>query len=129
MFGPSGTRFTDWVSLAITPPTEVPVEDQFVFQLNDDATEFGAAFVDPTSTAPTILLDHFSGYGLALGGVSDSGIADSFAAYSKAYEEQVVKPRLEAASASCESWERASAPSSATNGSDSCSAVRAQGST
>ena len=66
MFGPAGTRFTDWVSLAITPPSEIPVQDQFMYQLNDDATEFGAAFQDPGSKTPTIRLDHFSGYGLAL---------------------------------------------------------------
>lgn len=145
MFGPTGTQFTDWVSLAITPPTEIPVPDQFVYQLNDDASAFGAAFIDPAAKAPTILLDHFSGYGLArateperaallskganeaeariqsefatllgkerqaqlLGGESDTTIGDSFETFSKEYEEQVIKPRLEAAGGSCEATREA----------------------
>ena len=65
LFEPTGTEFTDWATLAIVPPAEVPVENQFLYQLNDEATQFGAAWVDPKATSPTILLDHFSGYGLA----------------------------------------------------------------
>lgn len=145
LFEPTGTQFMDWATLVITPSKDVPVPDQFMYQLNDAATEFGAAFVDPMAKAPTILLDHFSGYGLAqatdpqraavlskgaadaeariqsefasllgkerqaqlLGGESDATIGDSFEAYSKEYEEQVIKPRLEAAGASCEAMGQA----------------------
>ena len=140
MFEPTGTQFMDWATLVITPASDVPLPDQFMYQLNDAATEFGGAFMDPKAEAPTILLDHFSGYGLAqatepdraamlskgasdaeariqsefasilgkerqaqlLGGDLDASLADSFEKYSKEYEEQVIKPRLEAAGGSCE---------------------------
>lgn len=65
LFGPTGTQFTDWATLVITPSNDVPVDKQFMYQLTDDGSSFGAAFVDPKAEAPTILLDHFSGYGLA----------------------------------------------------------------
>jgi hypothetical protein len=139
MFEPTGLTFLDWATLAIAPAEEVPLENQFMYQLNDDATEFGAAWVDPVKPEPTILLDHFSGYGLAnstdpqraamltksaaaaeariqseaaallseerrqqlLGSEGDSAVAEIFDKYGKQYEEEVIKPRLEAAGASC----------------------------
>jgi hypothetical protein len=64
MFEPTGLEFMDWATLAITPATDIPVAEQFMYRLNDDATEFGAAFMGPASASPIIYLDHFSGYGL-----------------------------------------------------------------
>lgn len=145
MFEPTGLEFIDWVSLVITPPVDVPVENQFMYQLNDDATQFGAAWVDPANPVPTILLDHFSGYGLAkstdaqraamltrgadaaeariqsqaaeilgrerqaqlLGVESDGNLADIVTTFGEQYEDEVIKPLLEAAGASCEATQRA----------------------
>lgn len=146
LFGPTGLQFLDWARLTIAPPSEVPVENQFLYQLNDSGTEFSWAFSDPKAKAPTILLDHFSGYGLAnatepqraaflekqasaaeariqgelaailgqerrdqlLGSEGNGGaVAAAFEKYSKQYEEEVIKPRLEAAGGSCEATQKA----------------------
>lgn len=65
MFEPSGLRFYDWARLTVEPAEDVPVEEQLLFGVTDDGRTVSAAFLDVESETPTILLDHFSGYGLA----------------------------------------------------------------
>lgn len=65
MFEPDGLRFLDWVRLTIVPATPVPAERRFPFWISEDGAVVAAALVDPSAEATTLLLDHFSGYGLA----------------------------------------------------------------
>jgi hypothetical protein len=65
MFEPSGLFFYEFATLSIATPVEVPIEDQFAFTVDDEGSAFGAAPVVVDSMVPTILVGHFSGYGLA----------------------------------------------------------------
>ena len=65
MFEPTGLRFITDATLTITPVVPVPVAEQFLYELNDDATEFSAALPIPESQDASFIVSHFSGYGMA----------------------------------------------------------------
>jgi hypothetical protein len=65
IFGPTGLHFYDWARLEVITSEAIPVEEQLFFGIDDEAREVTAAFVDVKAETPTLLLDHFSGYGLA----------------------------------------------------------------
>jgi hypothetical protein len=139
MFEPAGLEFIDPASLTITPTAEVPLDTRLLYELDDDATVFAAAFPGDDGTGNTILVSHFSGYGVAdatgpeRAALLEKGADDASAAVQSAlaeamqnlprhsegnvsraelealideasaiWENEVIAPRLEAASASCE---------------------------
>ena len=65
MFEPDGLQFFDWVRLEIHPPRPIPPERRFAFGIDDAGRSVVASHTDPKAPAPTLLLDHYSGYGLA----------------------------------------------------------------
>ncbi len=65
MFGPTGLEFIVPATLTITPAADIPVSDQFMYQLNDDASVFLAALPATQDEPIAIEVDHFSGYGVA----------------------------------------------------------------
>lgn len=145
MFEPSGLFFYEFATLTIATPVEVPIENQFAFSLDDEGSALGAAPIVVDSATPTLLVGHFSGYGLAQAtpperaallerraADADARIQSQLgeaigelrqAAFSgedepfdfrelvtmafEEFERDVLKPRLEAAGASCEATQRA----------------------
>jgi hypothetical protein len=145
MFEPSGLFFYEFATLTIATPMEVPIEEQFAFTLDDEGSAFGAAPMAVDSATPTLLVGHFSGYGLAQATTAERGallerrasdaearihsqMAEALSELRKAtllglddpfdfgelmatageeYAREVIKPRLEAAGASCEATTRA----------------------
>lgn len=139
MFGPTGLDFVNPATLTITTTTAIPVDEQFFYQLNDDATVFLATVPDSADATMAMQVNHFSGYGagaadaasraaLLLKGAADAdarissqmaerveqlraeallgsgSMADLTALideFQEEYVEQVIQPRLEAASSSC----------------------------
>jgi hypothetical protein len=65
MFEPTGLQFITDATLTVTPVAPAPVAEQFMYELNDDATEFNAALPVLESNDVTFIVSHFSGYGLA----------------------------------------------------------------
>ena len=65
MFEPNGLQFFDWVRLEVHPSQPIPPERQFAFGIDDGGRSVVASHTDPKAPAPTLLLDHYSGYGLA----------------------------------------------------------------
>lgn len=65
MFEPNGLQFFDWVRLEVHPSQPIPPERQFAFGIDDAGRSVVASHTDPAATVPTLLLDHYSGYGLA----------------------------------------------------------------
>lgn len=65
MFEPNGLQFFDWVRLEVHPSQPIPPERRFAFGIDDGGRSVVASHTDPKAPAPTLLLDHYSGYGLA----------------------------------------------------------------
>lgn len=65
MFEPAGAFFIEFATLEITTPDEIAVGEQLFFGVDDEAEEITAAPVDPAAATATLLVGHFSGYGLA----------------------------------------------------------------
>ena len=65
MFEPTGLEFIVPATLTIVPPVDIPIEDQFIYQLNDDATVFLATLPTTDDDTITMEVNHFSGYGAA----------------------------------------------------------------
>jgi hypothetical protein len=61
---PEGTRFADLVTLAITPPADVPVNQQLPIGWSGSTNVVSLAPVDPAKQAFELKLAHFSGYAL-----------------------------------------------------------------
>ena len=62
---PEGEMFFKFLRLTIVPATEIPVEEQLMFDAAGDGSDPGPALVDPTSEEIVILLDHFTVEGVA----------------------------------------------------------------
>ncbi|WP_426572123.1 hypothetical protein [Aquihabitans sp. McL0605] len=140
MFEPSGLFFHDQATLKITPPTEVPRARQLFFGISDDASQVVAAPADPKDTSTTMIVAHFSGWGLATvtdaqrsallerqasdasdriasematalddarRGGDEQSWQDQFEESAAKFEQEVLKPRLEAAGGSCEATKAA----------------------
>ncbi len=65
MFEPTGLQFITDATLTVIPVAPVPIAEQFMYELNDDATEFNAALPILESQDAAFIVSHFSGYGLA----------------------------------------------------------------
>ena len=73
MFEPTGLRFITDATLTVTPVVPVRIAEQFLYELNDDATEFNAALPILESQDASVIVSHFSGYGMAT--TNDAGRA------------------------------------------------------
>ena len=69
---PEGLAFNNFVTLTITPPQELPVDQQIMFGYQADGKDLTLAYPSVDSREIKIKLLHFSGYGVTKGLLADT---------------------------------------------------------
>jgi hypothetical protein len=62
---PDGLEFFQLVRLTITPSTPIAIENEYMFEAEDDGTDVRPAIVDPAAPGVVMLLEHFTVGGVA----------------------------------------------------------------
>jgi hypothetical protein len=70
--GPEGLTFSEMASLRVVAPVGAPLAETVPFGFHQDGRGMFLTYLGETPDHPTVLLDHFSGYGIARGMIHDS---------------------------------------------------------
>jgi len=70
--GPEGITFSEMASLRVVAPAGAPLAETVPFGFHGDGQGLFLTYLGETPDHPTVLLDHFSGYGVARGVIHDA---------------------------------------------------------